>query len=279
MAGGGVGVTTRVAKTTIEEWTKMVSELTTKYLIVLALLKKKGRIKFGASGHQFRWVPWIKDHALKPFPDATPVTFERVDTKVNAYLPYRGYYLSDTITLREKLEQGGEEAMIKIFADRSSVLRDAAMRGLADKIFIDGDAAGNENEFHGLESMTGIGAQTDSDVLATTHNDTYASLPTAVGGITGATNDRAWTPVIVNTDHTPAGGQQTWANYADEYLRKAFLNLKYGQSANERADLCLLTRESYEQLLNLLSAKERIPVARGSSMGLVQMGFGDHVEL
>ncbi len=43
MPGGGVGVSTRVATTTIEEWAKKVSEETERHLPLIALLKKKGR--------------------------------------------------------------------------------------------------------------------------------------------------------------------------------------------------------------------------------------------
>lgn len=259
----------------------MVSEETEKHLPLLALMKKKGRIKTGSSGGQFRWVVRIKDHALQGFPDNTPVNFNKIDTKENAYLPWRGYYASDTITLREKLEQGGPEAMIKIFANREETIRRGITRGLASEFFKDGNLAANvaAETFHGIESMMSIGAQTDADVVATTHNDTYANLSTAVGGL-DATQDRCWTPVIINTDRTPTGGsQQTWANYADEYIRAGRLRATYGSGPDDSPDVCLLNRDAFEALLNLLDDKERISIARGSNSELVSLGFRNHVEL
>lgn len=278
MAGGGIGSTTRVAETTIEEWAKTVSEETEKYLVLLALMKKKGNIKYGCSGHTFRWVVRKEDHQLKAFRDFDPVGVERVNTKTSATLEHRGYYIQDAISLREKLEQGGPEAMIKIFANREKVMRDGAMRGLADELYVDGNASGNDYRFHGIESFMGIAAQTGSDIIATTHNDSYAGLSTAVAGI-DATNDRLWTPVIVNTDHNPGAGTQSWANYANEYLRTAFLRLTHGTGPDDRPDLTLLTRDAYEDLLNLMDDKERISIARGASLKLTKLGFENSIQL
>lgn len=274
---GGIGTSERVAKTTIEEWAKTVSEQTEKYLVLLALMKKKGKIKYGCSGGQFRWVVRTKDHDLKDFQDFVPVDVERLHTVENAFLPWRGYYIHDAISLREKLEQGGPEAMIKVFANREEVMRDGAMRGLADQMYIDGTLAANSNKFHGIESFMGIGAQTSSDIIATTHNSTYANLSTAVGTVS-STNTRLWTPTIINTDHDPGSGTQSWANYADEYIRTAILRTTYGNDPRNRPDLIILTRAAYEDYLNLIDDKERIPVKKGSSSLLVKLGFGNHVE-
>src|SRR3990167_3109913 len=140
-AGTSLGSSERVAMATIEEWAKSVSELTIKHLPLLSILQKKGRIKYGCSGVQHRWPIRKADYALQPFPDATPLGLGvRKNTLENATLPWRGYYIADTATLREKLEQGGAEAMVKVFAERADVMRRSAMRGLADEVFADGNA-------------------------------------------------------------------------------------------------------------------------------------------
>ena len=280
---GGVGSSERVAMTTLEEWSKMVSEETTKHIPLLSILQKKGRIEFGCSGGQFRWIARIRDHQLHGFPDAKPVTVERLNTKENAYLPWRGYYAQDTVTLREKLEQGGEEAMVKVFASREETIRRGITRGLAGELFKDGNLAANvaDETFHGIESFMGIGAQTDANAAAyraTTHDDSYANLPTAIAGL-DSTQTRVWTPTIMSTNHNDGTGQRLWKDFADEYIRTALLRATFGTGEEDRPDLVLLTQDDYEKLLNLLDDKERIHVARGSSLGLTQLGFGNHVEL
>ena len=268
---GGLGVSPRVAATTIEEWAKVVSEEAEKHLPHIAMLKSKGRIKQGAaSGGGMRWVVRVKDHTLQAFEDMSPISFERVNTKVNALLPWRGYYMVDAISLREKLEQGGPEAMIKVFSNREEVMRRAALRSLADKFYLDGSV--QTQDFHGIESFMGIDTQTATDQLATTTNSTYAGLSTAAGTV-DATNTKAWTPVIVNTAHTPTAGLRTWADTADEYLRHAILQSTYGAGPSDRLSMFTLTKDGYEDLLNLLDDKERIPVVRGSAEKLVSMGF------
>lgn len=280
---GGLGVSERVALTTIEEWSKKVSDLVIRRLILLAMMQKKGRIKTGCSGGGFRWPVRVKEHKLFGFPDAVPLEIgTRHNTKENAYLGWRGYYTNDTITLREKLENGGPEAMINVFDSRESLMREAAIKGLAAEFFVDGNATAQvaREAFHGIESFMGIGAQTGSSIIASTHDDSYAGLSTAVSALgTDTESQRVWTPTIINTNHTPTGGQQLWADYADQYLREINLRMTFGQGSGDKPDICMLTRDDYKSLLNLLDDKERITVARGSSMDLVKLGFGDHVEI
>lgn len=276
---GGVGVSLRVAKTTIEEWGKKVSEETVKYLPLMALLKKRGRIEKGCSGGQFRWVVRIADHEINDFVDMQPVTFGRTTTVENAFLPWRGYYFQDAISLREKLEQGGPEAMIKIFSSRSDLIKQGAMRALADELYKDGNAAGNTNKFHGLESFMGIGAQTNTSIIASTHDDTYANLSTAVNTVGGTSQPRIWTPVIINSNYVSGGVTQSWANYADEYIREGILRGTYGTDPANRPDLIMLSRDSFKSLLDLLDDKERISIARGSNLELTKLGFENHVQL
>jgi hypothetical protein len=275
MAGGGVGVSPRVAATTIEEWAKVVSEEAEKHLPHIALMKSKGRIKQGqASGGGMRWVIRVKDHSLQGFADMSPIHYERVNTKFSATLPWRGYYMVDSISLREKLEQGGPEAMIKVFANREEVMRRAGIRSLADKFYLDGNTPANvaNEEFHGIESFMGIGTQVASDLVASVHDDTYGGLSTAVAGL-DPVNTRAFTPVIINTAHTPVAGLRTWAATADQYLRAAILRSTYGAGPGDRVGLFTLTQAAFEDLLNLLDDKERIMVMRGDSTKLVSMGF------
>lgn len=272
---GGLGISSRVAKTTIEEWARVVSEETEKHLPLIKLMRSRGRIKQGAaSGGGMRWVPRVADHALTGFKDMTPIDYERVNTKENAFLPWRGYKMTDAISLREKLEQGGPEAMIKVFTNREEVMRRAAIRGLADKFYQDGNLAANvtNEEFHGIESFMAITAgQVDTDVLATALSDSYAGLSTARGQA-NFTGD-PWSPVIVSTDVNPGAGVEAWASFADEYLRRGIIESTYGAGPGDMIDLITLTKSSYEDLLNLLDDKERLSVARGSAFGKSNLGF------
>lgn len=283
MAGGGLGTSQRVAEVTIEKWVKKVSELTVRNLVLLAMLQKKGLMKYGADGHQIRWPIRKGEHQLNPFQDMVPVSFQRKNTKDNAYLGWRGYYLSDTITLREKLEQGGPAAMIKIFNNREKLIREAAQRRLAYEIYKDGESAAGiaAERIHGIETLfSTIGAQTASDVLATLPQGSYAGLsmvPSSVSADTDMT--RIWTPNGVSTNRNPGSGAMSWEANADEFIRAGLIRTTYGQGAGDRPDLITLTQEAFEQLCNILDGKERLVVNRGEKEGLVSMGFSNVIEV
>lgn len=273
---GGSGISPRVAATTIEEWAKRVNSEVTKHNPLIALLKKKGKIRPGvASGGAMRWVPRVSEHSLKGFKDMKAIAFERVNTLTNATLPWRGKYLQDAISLREKLEQQGPAAMIRVFEGREQIMREAGVRAMAEQFFKDGDsaAAAAAEDFHGIESMMAIATgQVDADKFATALNDTYAGLSTVAGAV-DPTNTSAWSPVVVNTDRNPGSGTQAWSSFADEYIRRGLLEATRGSSPMDRPDLVVLTKTSYEELLNVLDGKERLNVSRGQGQGVAALGF------
>lgn len=280
--GDGVGVTQRVQKVTIAKWVKRLSDLTKRKLVVFAKLEKAGMITGGGSGGQIRWPVETGEHALNPFIDGRPVSFERFESEENAFLDWRGYHLNDFITRQEKLENGGPEAMVKIFDGKSKKIQRNAMRRLNYEIYKDGNAAANvaANAIHGIESFMSTGAQTVGDELATIHDDTYANLSTAIGGLNAEANfTRIWTPVVVSTNKQVAGANVTWEQAGDEYLRLANTKGSYGNGDDENFDLCTLNEDAWLDLLNILDGKERIVVNRGSSVELVSMGFKNSVEV
>ena len=61
MPGQGVGVTERVAQVTISKWTKKVSDLAVQKFAFSAMLKSKGKIKYGCKGGEIRWPVRYRD--------------------------------------------------------------------------------------------------------------------------------------------------------------------------------------------------------------------------
>lgn len=285
--GDGIGVSERVAQATIAEWSKKVSEETTRNLVLLAMLQKKGKISYGHSGGQMRWVVRKGEHPLSGFVDMQPITFERRNTKENAFLGWRAQKASDLITLREKLENSGPEAMIKVFEGREELIREGAIKAMAEQVYVDGDSAAAvaAEQFHGLESFMAItdGSQTATSIVATVHADTYANLGTVVGGVGGDATDtktnRLWTPVIINTSQTPTAGIKNWSDYAVEYIREMLIRGTYGQGEADRMNLVILNQAAYTDLMNLMDDKERILVNRGAGEELVSLGFRNIVEI
>ena len=280
MPGQGIGVSQRVALSTISKWMRKLSQQTTQKYAFLTLLQSKGKIEYGCHGGEIRWGVKFRDHDLSGHVDGAPKQFARIKTLFNAFLPWRGYDSSEVITLQEKLEHGGEQAMIEIFADREKQMRDGLIRQMGREWFKDGNAVGNERTFHGIESFMSVGAQTASDELATAPNDTYAGTSTAYTSLKAGAQPvvdeeyGVWSPVIVNANRTPAGGSlRTWEEYADEYIRLGVIEAQYGTTQAENLDLILLTKTAYRQFLNVVDDKERIHISRGSELALTKLGF------
>lgn len=284
MAGEGVGVSQRVALTTIAKWMRALSKQTTQKYAFLSLLQSKGGIEYGCSGGQLRWGVKYRDHDLSAHIDGAPKQFAKVKTLFNAFLPWTGYESSEVITLQEKLEHGGSEAMIEIFAGREKQMREGLLRQMGREWFKDGNAVGSTS-FHGIESFCSVGGQTAADELATAPNDTYAGKSTAYTSLKATavkgTDEEygVWSPVIVNTNRTPSGGSlRTWEEYADEYLRLGIIEAQYGTTQEENLDLILLTKTAYRQFVNVVDDKERINIKRGSDAALTALGFSGALE-
>lgn len=276
MPGTGVGVTPRVAKATIAKWARKVSEITIRKLVLLSLLKSKGRIEYGLDGGEIRWPVRVSEFQLQDFPDMTPINYDRRTTIENAYLPWRGYIGTEAISLREKLQNRGPSAMVKVFDQRKDQIQSDLTRHLAKEFYTDGNATGNGSKFHGIESFMGVtaGSQTPTDIDATVHADSYAGLSTVEGALSAETElTRIWTPNIINTGYTPASGQKLWQDYADEYLREGIVRGTFGQGEGDMPDLAVLNRTAYTQLLQLMGEKEQIMVNRGQAAALVSLGF------
>src|SRR5690606_23186789 len=118
MPGTGIGISDRVAQVTIAKWAKQVSEQTTNRYVLLKLLQQKGRIQGCDGGGEYRWPVRYRDHPLGSFIDMDPHAVTRENTKINANLPWSAYSATDAISKRERMENGGEAAMVKIFAKR-----------------------------------------------------------------------------------------------------------------------------------------------------------------
>jgi hypothetical protein len=288
--GDGVGVTQRVQKVTIAKWAKKLSDLTKRKLVIFALLQKKGLITSGLSGGQWRWPVEIKEHTLDPFIDAAANAFQRVEVEENAFLRWRGYKVVDFATRQEKLENGGPEAMVKIFEGKSKKMQRNAMRRIAYEMYKDGNSTVastanpipgvTANRFHGIESFMDIGAQTASDELATVPSDSYANLSTVIGALNAEANyTKIWTPVIVSTNVNPGSGALSFSTNGDEFIRRMIINMSYGTADDENCSLVTLNKDSYEDLLNILDDKERLLVERGKGAELVSMGFNNVVEI
>jgi hypothetical protein len=281
-------------------------ELTTfRRFKVFAALEGSGRVTMNSGGRGFDWQIRYKNQPVTSNNGESPRVFSRHNLWQRAYLPYRGYTVTDQVTKREMLENRGAQALIDVAGKMASRLQESMQEQLSKEVYIDGNAAGNEDRFHGLESVFGVknGVDTVNITDGTRRaggnaadpffypDDEYAGLSTELGAVAGAqTEAGAWpsaqadpeydyySPLIVNCKSTYFGGaSQTWKDQCLEAIREGVHNAKRNDTRESQIDMILVHRSMYIDLLNRLDARERAIVSKTN--GLRSYGFGDVVEV
>jgi hypothetical protein len=184
-------------------------------------------------------------------------------------------------------------------------LKESIEQHLSQEVFVDGELSGNENRWHGLESMFAINGTVNNGTGAQrTANaadpfgfpaDTYAGLNTGLGSYAGSQRTTSgswpavpvdpeydfWSPIVCNYTSTYFGTAAstpllTWRQNCLEAIRLSCNHAKRNDTKENQIDMVLLDRSMYIEFLNRLDARERAVVTKGN--GLRSFGF-DAVEI
>lgn len=283
----------RVANTTIANYMRGEEINILRNRKLLALIQGRGRITMNFSGTEMDWKVRYKRAAMTGYADGDSLSFARKERHKTAKLPMRGYSATDSVTKAEQLQNKSTEAIVNIFSNTASMLKDDIEDQFGEEFYIDGNATGNTKRIHGFESFLGNGGAAAAGYIATP-SDTYADLSTALGNYGGswATNGSSqvtwpigtgdshydfWSPLIVDyTDTLWAAGTDTWANNCIEAVRFAITHQGRNKSKKAMMDVILLDPELYRQYLQANESKQQINVRRGDKPGgLVALGFTD----
>ena len=233
-------------------------------------LKSRGRITTNNSGLDLVWRVRYKRAPLVDYGVGQTVTFVQRNKRKTATLPWRSYIVSDAMTKGERLQNRGKEAVIPIYANLVKELVDDIADHFAEELYVDGNASGNEQKIHGLESAFAVSGP-DPNGFIGLPNDTYAGHSTALGNSGGTWTGNWpsgfgdshydwWSPIVGDyTDTAWAAATKTWANTAEEVLRFAIINCERNAS---KIDLVLLEKELYRQFLDALSDRQRFELYR-----------------
>jgi len=298
----------RVIATTIVNHLRETEEATFRKFKVFSLLESSGNVVMNQSGRGFDWNVRYRNAPVTGNTGDTPRTFSRVNMWKRALLPWRGFTTTDSIYRREMLENRGQQALVDVSGKMAERLTESLEQHLSYQPYSDGDAAGHENDFHGLESFlkyNGTLHEQSADVaVGRTNNntgdrygfpdDTYAGLSTKLGyyggGRIGATTGTwpnvpvdpeldFYSPVIINYNATSfdAGAGNTWKSNCVFAMREGIHQCKRNDTKESQIDLVVLDRSLYIQFLNSYRSDERIMVTKEG--GLKSLGFSDVVTL
>jgi hypothetical protein len=281
-------------------WTRIVNSTIRKYIKdrevnilrnrkLTALLKKKGRLAFNASGTAMDWKVKFKRTRLTPYADGDTIVFDRKERYRTAVLDWRGYSATDSMSKGEFLQNRSTEAIIKVYDEIATDLIDDMEDAFGEEFYVDGSAAGNSKRLHGIESFM-QGTQSVGNGAATP-TGSFAGLSCALGayggtwnpgGLPGWPNGRGdasydfWSPVIVDYGDTLFSSTATWEANCVRALSYGIIKSKKSKSAKGQLDVIFLDDEMFRTYADVYRTKERIVVERQADKSpLVALGFGD----
>ena len=285
----------RTAATTLAKHIREVEESMLRNYQMGALLEAAGRVNYNNSGEGFDWPVQFRLHKVEGNTGETQRNFARRNLWKTANVEYRGYQATDSMYYREFRSNRGPEGVVKVFENFVDRLETSITQVLGTEYYIDGSASGNEQSWHGLESMFAVngtvnistGAQRTANAADKVGyaSDTYGGLSTSLGNAGGENESGAiwpdgiadseydyWTPLIVNYTSTAfSGASPTFALQGDEAMRYAIINAQRNTSKNGQITNIFLARDLYTDLLNLIDDKERIQIS--SEHSLRALGF------
>lgn len=274
-------------------------ELTTfRKFKVFAALEASGNVLMNQSGRGIDWQIRYRNQPVTGNNGETPRVFARQNLWVDAQLPFRGYQVTDSIYKKEMLENRGQQALVNVAGKMASRLQESIEQHLAKEVWVDGNLAGNELRFHGLESFLGyngtVNVATGAQRTANAADpfafpaDVYAGVNTGLGAVAGSQIDGVWpngtvdpeydfySPIIVNYTSTFFKGgnsNNTWADNCVLAVREGINQAKRNDTKESQIDMVIVDRRMYIEYMNKLDSKERI--LANNNEGLRSYGFKD----
>ena len=290
----------RLINTTLAEHRRTLEENMLRNYQFGALLESNGRVTYGHGGNGFDWPVQFKLAPVSGNTGEQTRNFVRRNYDKLAYLDWRGYEATDSMTRFEFLANRGEEGIIKIMDRMKTNLERSLKQHFGTQYFVDGNATGNETCWHGFESMMGLNTSLDTiptsgagaqaanqgDPVANP-SDTYAGISTVLGTYGGETSTTVgwpagsadpeydfWSPLVVIYDSTFFGA-------TDDTFDKGHKAIRFGLTHAQRnaggldgqITNVMLDRSLYYEFKNIQDAKEEIVVDNASQGTLRSLGF------
>jgi hypothetical protein len=305
----------RAIATTIVQHTREEEIAVFRRFKVFSMLEASGNILMNQNGRGFDWNVRFRNAPVTGNTGDTPRTFNRVNMWKRAELPWRGFTTTDLIYRRELLENRGQAALVNVASQMAQRLQESLEQYLSYQPYVDGNASGNENFFHGMLSFLGYDG-TVNNTLTTASNpaqkrtssnaadkfgfpsDNYAGLSTELGYYGGGRLRPAsgsdvgvfpdvpvtedfdfYAPIIINYTSTGYTGTASWGGTtgtAVSATREGIHQCKRNDTRESQIDMVVLDRKLFIQYLNNLESKERALVTREN--GLRQFGYNDVFE-
>lgn len=268
--------------------------------LMLAMLRKKGRISLGAKSPMCIWDIKFAQQPITAYGDGGEMVYSRSDLYRQAALNWRGYTGSDVMTEKEFLMYQGPTQILDRYGLIVPGLMEAMTDNFGQELILDGNDPARPNSIHGLESFLGATGGTVAGDLIALPSDSYAGLSTALASEGGSwsnnlgagkrphlDHDTDWphgrgttqydfnSPKLINWSSSRWGtGQTDWESNCERVMRQTTIWLTNTGGKNGRPTMYALSNELYSGYLNHQAAKGRVIYPHKESQDL---GFEDTV--
>lgn len=256
---------------------------------MLAILEASGNVLYNQGGRGFDWPVQYRLHEVTGNTGENPRSFARRNLWQTAALSYRGYETTDAIYRKEVKEGQGPEAIVPVFEKMVDRLKTSLKQTLARQPYVDGNATGNEQYWHGFDSMFGtngsLNYQTGAQRSANQADyvgypsDTYAGLSTELGNYGGENESGQywphgiadpefdfWSPLVVLHDSS-----RFTSPTIIEALAFAITHAQRNMSLDGQITNVWMSRDLFLTFKNAHRSKEQIEVT--SEHSLRALGF------
>lgn len=284
-----------VVNTNAPKYMKGAEDLTLRDRLLLAMLRRRGRLLMNQSGPECNWTVKFAEPTVEAYAAGALLSFAPNDLYRTLGLDWRGYKVTDKMTDKEYLMNRGKTAIVKRYDKTLGNLTDALRNHFCGELFIDGYAPNNQNRLHGLESFFGTGTTAAGDICAQP-SDSYAGHSTVLATEGGVwTSDLTTSPNANLSNDWPYGsgdasydwlapkvanyvssgwgtGSQTWRDNCDLAMRQLKIWVTRTAGREGRPDIALLADDMLYEFKNKMDAKLRDPLPHPEARDL---GFPD----
>lgn len=273
-----------VVNATAPKYFRGASDLTFRRRLWLALLMESGRVVYNESSTECNWDVEFSEPEVRQYGDAGDQVFNEHDAYRQLTLDWRGYTATDRLTKKKQLMNRSPHAIVNLYRTKSDKLIKSLRHKFCAEMYIDGNAANNDNRLHGIESFMGDDGATVAGDLVANPSDTYAGKNTALADEGGswstdlAAADRPnatiatdWpygngdteydylAPKLLNYSSTSwNSGGTTWLENCEEVLRASSVWCA-SLSGDESMPMChLLSPKLFQDFQNFQAARNRI---------------------
>ena len=186
---------------------KDASDLTVRNYLTFYLLRKYGRLTFGARSHTQVWNARIRQPQVLPLVDTVPMEFVNQDTDIQFYIGIKGMGVTDMMPELERLlAEGAPEAINDRYAIKSEEMASAVDQRLQKSFYTDGNSSANAYDYVGIKTPLSYDASSAA-LFNITHkigkpNGTYAGQSCAL-----AANGGTWTAALATS---PSSAAKDW---------------------------------------------------------------------